>query len=237
MPHAEIKVILQDKDGSIWFGTDGGGIGRIRGDRVETLTTANGLPGESRARRCTRIAKAVSGSAPSRAARSGCATAPPRRSAGTRACPGTWSGRCSRIGPAASSSASMAPASPSARADGTFTTDPALERLRTASIRALVRRRRGRRADRLQRRTVPAARRRPDARARPVVPSVAQTSEACCGIGRAASGSAPIAASRASTAPRCTRDQPGVEQAAGRSSPRSIRTSRTRCGSAPWPAD
>jgi ligand-binding sensor domain-containing protein len=44
MPQAEVRVILEDRDGSIWFGTDGGGVGRIRGDRVEALTTANGLP-------------------------------------------------------------------------------------------------------------------------------------------------------------------------------------------------
>ena len=30
--------------GSIWFATNAGGIGRLVGDRVETLTTANGLP-------------------------------------------------------------------------------------------------------------------------------------------------------------------------------------------------
>ena len=65
--------------------------------------------------RCTRIAKAVSGSGRSRPARSGCATARPRRSAGIRACQGTSCGRCCRIGPAASSSVSMATASPSAR--------------------------------------------------------------------------------------------------------------------------
>jgi signal transduction histidine kinase/ligand-binding sensor domain-containing protein/ActR/RegA family two-component response regulator len=41
---AEISVILQDKEGSIWFASNGGGVGRIVGDRVETLTTVTGLP-------------------------------------------------------------------------------------------------------------------------------------------------------------------------------------------------
>jgi signal transduction histidine kinase/ligand-binding sensor domain-containing protein/CheY-like chemotaxis protein len=43
IPEADVTVILQDKDGSIWFGTNAGGVGRIVGDRVDLWTTATGL--------------------------------------------------------------------------------------------------------------------------------------------------------------------------------------------------
>jgi signal transduction histidine kinase/CheY-like chemotaxis protein/ligand-binding sensor domain-containing protein len=43
IPPADLKMILEDKQGSIWFGTDGAGIGRVRGDRVETLPKERAL--------------------------------------------------------------------------------------------------------------------------------------------------------------------------------------------------
>ena len=46
IPQSTLNAILQDKDGSIWFGTNSGGVGRVRGDRVEALTTASGLPND-----------------------------------------------------------------------------------------------------------------------------------------------------------------------------------------------
>jgi signal transduction histidine kinase/ligand-binding sensor domain-containing protein/DNA-binding response OmpR family regulator len=45
LPPSEIKVLLQDRDGSIWFGTDGDGVGRVRGGRIETVSTADGFAG------------------------------------------------------------------------------------------------------------------------------------------------------------------------------------------------
>ncbi|MEO6235609.1 MAG: two-component regulator propeller domain-containing protein [Vicinamibacterales bacterium] len=44
IPPVEVTAILEDKAGSVWFSTNGGGVGRIIANHVERLTTLNGLP-------------------------------------------------------------------------------------------------------------------------------------------------------------------------------------------------
>jgi signal transduction histidine kinase/ligand-binding sensor domain-containing protein/CheY-like chemotaxis protein len=136
IPAAELKVILRDKDGSVWFGTNGGGAGRIRGDRVELLTTANGLP-EDRVRSMYEDTEGGLwiGSVESGAIRlrDGSATTFGRHQGlpaeVVRALLQDGSGRF-LVGLEGGGLVVRA-------ADGTFTTDPALHRLRAASIRAL----------------------------------------------------------------------------------------------------
>jgi signal transduction histidine kinase/ligand-binding sensor domain-containing protein/CheY-like chemotaxis protein len=133
---ADIVVILQDKDRIVWFGTDGGGIGRVTGDRVETQTTANGLV-EDRVRALfeDREGGLWLGTVESGAVRlrDGSATTFGRnqgvRGAVVRALLQDRSGRFF-VG---LEGAGMVVHGP----DRTFTNDPALDRLRTASIRAL----------------------------------------------------------------------------------------------------
>jgi signal transduction histidine kinase/CheY-like chemotaxis protein/ligand-binding sensor domain-containing protein len=136
IPQAEIKALLQDRDGSIWFGTDGSGVGRIQGDRVETLNTANGFPG-TRVRSMhedregglwvgtveTGVVRLRDGSATTFGRNQGL----PGDVA--RALLQDDSGRLI-VGFDGHGLAVRAP-------NGSFTTDPALDRLRTASIRAL----------------------------------------------------------------------------------------------------
>jgi signal transduction histidine kinase/CheY-like chemotaxis protein/streptogramin lyase len=136
IPNAELKAILQDQDGSIWFATDGGGVGRIRGDRVETLTTANGLP-EDRIRSMyeDREGGLWLGTVESGAARlrDGSATTFGRRQGLTgnvaRALLQDRSGRF-YVGLEGDGLVVRVP-------DGTFTIDHALDRFRKNSIRAL----------------------------------------------------------------------------------------------------
>ncbi len=136
MPPSEIKVLLQDRDGSIWFGTDGDGVGRIRGDRVETLTTANGFPANRvRSMYEDREGGLWVGTVETGAVRlrDGSATTFGRNEGlpgdVVRALLQDRSGRF-LVGLDGYGLAVRAP-------NGTFTTDPALDRLRTASIRAL----------------------------------------------------------------------------------------------------
>jgi ligand-binding sensor domain-containing protein/signal transduction histidine kinase/CheY-like chemotaxis protein len=45
--HILISRLLVTDDGSLWIGTVGGGLSRLRDGRVETFTTRNGLPGDA----------------------------------------------------------------------------------------------------------------------------------------------------------------------------------------------
>jgi signal transduction histidine kinase/ligand-binding sensor domain-containing protein/CheY-like chemotaxis protein len=136
MPASDITVLLQDRDGNIWFGTDGNGVGRIRGDRVETLATANGFP----ANRISSIYEDREGGLwvgtvenGAVRLRDGSATTFGRNQGlegdVARALLQDQSGRL-LVGLDGHGIAVRT-------ANGTFTTDPALDRLRTASIRAL----------------------------------------------------------------------------------------------------
>jgi signal transduction histidine kinase/CheY-like chemotaxis protein/ligand-binding sensor domain-containing protein len=136
IPHAEIRAILQDKDGSVWFGTDGGGLGRIRGDRVDTLTTATGLPEDRvRALHEDREGGLWVGSVESGAIRlrdGSAATFGSHQGLPGNVVRALLQDRSGRffVGLEGHGLAVRAP-------DGTFTTDPALAPLRTASVRAL----------------------------------------------------------------------------------------------------
>ncbi len=44
LPHAGIRCLLEDKDGTLWIGTDGGGLARLKGDAVRVWTVQQGLP-------------------------------------------------------------------------------------------------------------------------------------------------------------------------------------------------
>ncbi|MGD8320070.1 MAG: hypothetical protein PVJ02_06435, partial [Gemmatimonadota bacterium] len=46
LPHALVRVFLQASDGSIWFGTDGGGVGRYVAGRIEALSRQDGFPSD-----------------------------------------------------------------------------------------------------------------------------------------------------------------------------------------------
>ena len=120
--------------------------------------------------------------------------------------------------------------------NGTFTTDPALDRLRTASIRALYDDRAGGVLIGSNDGLFRLPERRVDAGAPPIVPALAEHPESC-----PRSAGPPVGRHqprpRAARGHRMHAGQPGVERVAGRSSPRSIRTSRTPCGSARWPVD
>ena len=43
MPNLKIKCIIEDKDGNLWAGTEGGGLIRIKNGKIETFSTAGGL--------------------------------------------------------------------------------------------------------------------------------------------------------------------------------------------------
>jgi signal transduction histidine kinase/CheY-like chemotaxis protein/ligand-binding sensor domain-containing protein len=136
VPSAVVKVILQDRDGSIWFGTEGGGVGRIHGDRVETLSTTNGLPEDRvRAMHEDREGGLWLGTVESGAVRlrDGSAATFGKHQGLTgdvvRALLQDRSGRF-LVGLEGAGLVVRAP-------DGTFTMDRSLDRLRTASIRAL----------------------------------------------------------------------------------------------------
>ncbi len=136
VPQADVKTILQDREGSIWFGTDGAGVGRIHGDRVSALTTANGLA-EDRVRALYEdregglwLGTVESGTV---RLRDGSVTTFGKhqglRGDVVRALLQDRSGRFF-VGLEGAGLVVRA-------ADGTFTTDPALARLDTFSIRAL----------------------------------------------------------------------------------------------------
>jgi signal transduction histidine kinase/ligand-binding sensor domain-containing protein len=46
-PRGQVRDIVTAEDGTTWFGTYGGGLGRWRNGKVSTLTTAHGLPDNS----------------------------------------------------------------------------------------------------------------------------------------------------------------------------------------------
>jgi signal transduction histidine kinase/ligand-binding sensor domain-containing protein/ActR/RegA family two-component response regulator len=136
IPAADVTVILQDKAGSVWFATNAGGIGRLVGDRVDSLTTANGLP-EDRVRSMFEdregglwVGTVASGVI---RFRDGSATTFGRLQGVhkdvVRALMQDRAGRF-YIGLEAGGLVVRA-------TDGTFTTDPALDRLSSSSIRAL----------------------------------------------------------------------------------------------------
>jgi signal transduction histidine kinase/ligand-binding sensor domain-containing protein/DNA-binding response OmpR family regulator len=136
IPQADFKVILQDKDGSIWFGTDGAGAGRIRGDRVETLTTANGLPEDRVRSMCEdREGGLWLGTVESGAVRlrDGSATTFGKRQGLT----GDVVRALLQDGPGRFFVGLEGAGLVVRTSDGTFTADRALERLRRSSIRAL----------------------------------------------------------------------------------------------------
>jgi diguanylate cyclase (GGDEF)-like protein len=41
-----IRSLLEDRDGNLWIGTRGAGVFRLRGDRLDSMTVANGLPSD-----------------------------------------------------------------------------------------------------------------------------------------------------------------------------------------------
>ena len=43
LPNPTVLTILTDKDGSLWLGTDGGGLVRFRDNRFEALPAASGF--------------------------------------------------------------------------------------------------------------------------------------------------------------------------------------------------
>ena len=43
LPQSEVLALMQDSRGSIWVGTNGGGLARFNGDRFETFTIEDGL--------------------------------------------------------------------------------------------------------------------------------------------------------------------------------------------------
>ena len=136
IPRADVTVILQDNAGSVWFATSSGGIGRLVGDRVETLTTANGLP-EDRVRAMfeDREGGLWVGTVASGAVRfrDGSATTFGRlQGVHTDVVRALMQDRAGRFFVGLEGGGLVVRA-----ADGTFTTDPALERLRAASVRAL----------------------------------------------------------------------------------------------------
>jgi ligand-binding sensor domain-containing protein/signal transduction histidine kinase len=136
IPRADVNVILQDRAGSVWFATDVGGIGRIVGDRVDTLTTAHGLPEDRvRARFEDREGGLWGGTVASGAIRfrDGSATTFGRHQ-GVHAdvVRALMQDRAGRFFVGLEGGGLVV-----RTAAGTFTTDPALERLRGASIRAL----------------------------------------------------------------------------------------------------
>lgn len=47
LPHADIRDVLVEQDGTAWLATYGGGLVRWRAGRVATITAANGLPDNS----------------------------------------------------------------------------------------------------------------------------------------------------------------------------------------------
>jgi signal transduction histidine kinase len=47
VPRGQVRDIVAGENGATWFGTYGGGLGRWKGGRVSTLTTAHGLPDNS----------------------------------------------------------------------------------------------------------------------------------------------------------------------------------------------
>ncbi|MEO7275844.1 MAG: two-component regulator propeller domain-containing protein, partial [Vicinamibacterales bacterium] len=133
---AEVVDILQDKGGTIWYATNVGGIGRIVGDRVETLTTANGLP-ENLARAIYEdregglwIGTVANGAI---RLRDGSATTfGPRQGITADVVRALMQDRTGRFFVGLEGAGLVVRA-----ADGSFTTDPALDRLRHSSIRAL----------------------------------------------------------------------------------------------------
>jgi signal transduction histidine kinase/CheY-like chemotaxis protein/ligand-binding sensor domain-containing protein len=136
IPQFDLKMILEDKDGSVWFGTDGGGIGRIRGDRVETLTMANGLADDrSRSMFEDREGGLWIGTVASGVLRmrDGSATTFGRHEGlGANVARALLQDRSGRF-LVGLDGAGVVVRSP----NGTFTTVPALDRLRAASVRAL----------------------------------------------------------------------------------------------------
>ena len=136
MPAADLRMVLEDQHGSIWFGTDGAGIGRVRGDRVET-------PAKNRILANERVRSMFEGaegglwvgtvSSGVLRMRDGSATTFSRheglRGNVARALFQDRSGRL-LVG---LDGAGIAVRSP----DGTFTTDPVLDFLREYSVRAL----------------------------------------------------------------------------------------------------
>ena len=136
IPRADVTVILQDNAGSVWFATNAGGIGRLVGDHVETLTTANGLP-EDRVRAMfeDREGGFWVGTVSSGAIRlrDGSATTFGRlQGVHKDVVRALMQDRAGRFFVGLEGGGLVVRA-----ADGTFTTDPALERLRATSIRAL----------------------------------------------------------------------------------------------------
>jgi signal transduction histidine kinase/ligand-binding sensor domain-containing protein/CheY-like chemotaxis protein len=136
IPRAGVNVILQDRAGSVWFATDVGGIGRIVGDRVETLTAANGLP-EDRVRAMFEDREGglwvgtVAGGAIR--FRDGSATTFGRhQGVHEDVVRALMQDRAGRFFAGLEGGGLVV-----RTAAGTFTTDPALDRLRDASIRAL----------------------------------------------------------------------------------------------------
>src|SRR5262249_13152478 len=45
--HIQISRLLATRDGSLWIGTHGGGLSRMRNRRIQTYTTRDGLTGNS----------------------------------------------------------------------------------------------------------------------------------------------------------------------------------------------
>ena len=136
IPRTDVTVILQDKAGTVWFATDAAGIGRLVGDRVDTLTSANGLP-EDRVRSMFEDREGglwvgtVAGGAIR--FRDGSATTFGRRQGvHTDVVRALMEDRAGRFFVGLEGGGLVVRA-----ADGTFTTDPGLERLAAASVRAL----------------------------------------------------------------------------------------------------
>jgi len=47
LPAVDVFAILEDREGYLWFGTEGGGVSRYDGESFVTLTTENGLADNS----------------------------------------------------------------------------------------------------------------------------------------------------------------------------------------------
>src|SRR5262249_7925971 len=42
----EVRAVAEDRDGTVWFGMSGGGLGRLKGDSVQQIRKRDGLPND-----------------------------------------------------------------------------------------------------------------------------------------------------------------------------------------------